>query len=386
MHVDNGVATRSFKAATGESEHFISVEAPAGLSLAEQLDVVEEHYAAARNALGLAPETAIFRRIFVSDVMNQVAVVRHSGLFAEPSDGPGAISIVQQPPLPDSKIALLAYHLESKTPIAKHCLSPKHVLIEKGGLTHLWSTRLCAGAYGSPASVVAQTREIFDDLINTLSSQGGTLRDHCVRTWIFLKDVDVFYQGMVESRSELFLQQGLTRDTHYIASTGIEGACAHRYDLVAMDAYSIIGLAPKQMSHLNDFDRLCETKDYNVTFERGTRIAYADRSHHFISGTASIDSAGRVVHPGDVLRQLDRALGNVDALLRSGSATLDDMMHFTVYLRDPTDFGRVDSYLSERFPQLPILIVQGAVCRPEWLIEVEGVAVVANDSPALPAF
>lgn len=386
MHVDNGVATRSFKAATGESEHFISVEAPAGLSLAEQLDVVEEHYAAARNALGLAPETAIFRRIFVSDVMNQVAVVRHSGLFAEPSDGPVAVSIVQQPPLPDSKIALLAYHLESKTPIAKHCLSPKHVLIEKGGLTHLWSTRLCAGAYGSPASVVAQTREIFDDLINTLSSQGGTLRDHCVRTWIFLKDVDVFYQGMVESRSELFLQQGLTRDTHYIASTGIEGACAHRYDLVAMDAYSIIGLAPKQMSHLNDFDRLCETKDYNVTFERGTRIAYADRSHHFISGTASIDSAGRVVHPGDVLRQLDRALGNVDALLRSGSATLDDMMHFTVYLRDPTDFGRVDSYLSERFPQLPILIVQGAVCRPEWLIEVEGVAVVANDSPALPAF
>ena len=386
MHVDNGVATRSFKAATGESEHFISVEAPAGLSLAEQLDVVEEHYAAARNALGLAPETAIFRRIFVSDVMNQVAVVRHSGLFAEPSDGPVAVSIVQQPPLPDSKIALLAYHLESKTPIAKHCLSPKHVLIEKGGLTHLWSTRLCAGAYGSPASVVAQTREIFDDLINTLSSQGGTLRDHCVRTWIFLKDVDVFYQGMVESRSELFLQQGLTRDTHYIASTGIEGACAHRYDLVAMDAYSIIGLAPKQMSHLNDFDRLCETKDYNVTFERGTRIAYADRSHHFISGTASIDSAGRVVHPGDVLRQLDRALGNVDALLRSGSATLDDMMHFMVYLRDPTDFGRVDSYLSERFPQLPILIVQGAVCRPEWLIEVEGVAVVANDSPALPAF
>ena len=386
MHVDNGVATRSFEAATGGSEHFICVEAPASLSLAEQLDVVEEHYAAARNALGLAPETAIFRRIFVSDVMNQVAVVRRSGLFAEPSDGPVAVSIVQQPPLPDSKIALLAYHLESKTPIAKHCLSPKHVLIEKGGLTHLWSTRLCAGAYGSPASVVAQTREIFDDLINTLSSQGGTLRDHCVRTWIFLKDVDVFYQGMVESRSELFLQQGLTRDTHYIASTGIEGACAHRYDLVAMDAYSIIGLAPKQMSHLNDFDRLCETKDYNVTFERGTRIAYADRSHHFISGTASIDSAGRVVHPGDVLRQLDRALGNVDALLRSGSATLDDMMHFTVYLRDPTDFGRVDSYLSERFPQLPILIVQGAVCRPEWLIEVEGVAVVANDSPALPAF
>lgn len=384
--MDNRLATRSFRGTTGGAEHFISVEATAGLDLAEQVALVETRYAEARQALGLAPETALFRRIFVSDAINQAALIRDSDLFGEPADSPVAVSIVQQPPLPDAKIALLAYHVESEAPVLKHRLSPKHLLVEKSGLTHLWSTRLCAGAYGSSASVVAQTREIFGDLIDALSSQGGTLRDHCVRTWIYLKDVDVFYQGMVESRSELFLRQGLTKDTHYIASTGIEGACAHRYDLVAMDAYSILGLAPRQMSHLNDLDRLCLTKDYDVTFERGTRIAYADRSHHFISGTASIDNAGRVVHPGDVVRQLDRALENVDAVLRSGSATLDDMMYFTVYLRDPTDLPRVDRYLSERFPGLPIVIVHAAVCRPEWLIEVEGVAVVANNEPGLPAF
>jgi len=362
------------------------VRAPAGLSLAEQLDLVEKRYAEARKAIGLAPETAIFRRVFVSDAMNQATSIRDSRLFDEAPAGPVAVSIVQQPPLPGSKIALLAYHVESEAPVVKRRLSPKHVVIEKGGMTHLWSTRLCAGAYGSPAAVAAQTRQIFDELIGTLSSQGGTLRENCVRTWIYLKDVDVFYQGMVASRIELFAQQGLTGDTHYIASTGIEGACAHRYDLVAMDAYSILGLVPGQVSYLNDFDRLCPTDDYNVTFERGTRIAYADRAHYWISGTASIDTAGRVVHPGDVLRQLERALGNVDALLRSGSASLDDMMHFTLYLRDPTDFTRVDGYLSERFPGVPVLIVQGAVCRPDWLIEVEGIAAVDNDEPALPDF
>jgi enamine deaminase RidA (YjgF/YER057c/UK114 family) len=386
MHPGNASSSRSFEGTTGGAEHFMSVEAPAGLDLAGQLDFVVKRYAETTQALGLAPETAVFRRVFVSDVINQAARVRDSGLFAEPTGSPVAVSIVQQAPLPDSKIALLAYHVAGGTPVAKRRLSPKHVLVEKSGLAHLWSTRLCAGAYGSSASVVAQTREIFDDLIGALSSQGGTLRDNCVRTWIYLKDVDVFYQGMVESRGELFAQQGLTRDTHYIASTGIEGACAHRYDLVAMDAYSILGLAPRQMSHLNDFDRLCATKEYNVTFERGTRIAYADRSHHFISGTASIDNAGRVVHPGDVLRQLERALENVEALLRSGSASLDDMMQFTVYLRDPTDYARVDGYLRERFPGLPTVIVHAAVCRPEWLIEIEGVAVAANDQPALPAF
>ena len=89
---------------------------------------------------------------------------------------------------------------------------------------------------------------------------------------------------------------------------------------------------------------------------------------------------------GDVLRQLDRALGNVEALLRSGAAGLADMMYLLVYLRDPTDFARVEGYLADRFPGLPILIVQGAVCRPDWLVEVEGIGVAPNAEPALPPF
>lgn len=386
MQHDKGIASRSFRGESGGAEHFISIEASAGLAFAEQLHLVEQRYAAVREALNLAPESAVFRRVFVSDVMNQAAPVRSSSLCGTRAEGPVAVSIVQQPPLPGAKIALLAYHITGDAGVAKRRMSPNHVLVEKNGLRHLWSTTLCAGADAAPASAAEQTRDIFADLIDTLAGAGGTLRDHCVRTWIYLKDVDVFYRDMVESRIELFQRQGLTADTHYIASTGIEGACAHRYDLVAMDAYSILGLAPEQMSYLNDFDRLCPTRNYGVTFERGTRIAYADRSHHFISGTASIDGTGAVVHRGDVLRQLDRALDNVDALLRSGRAGLDDMMHLTVYLRDPADFARVDGYLAERFRGLPLLIVHGAVCRPEWLIEVEGVAAVAGDAPALPAF
>lgn len=385
MYVDDRPASRCFQGTDG-AEHFISVEAPPQLGLTEQIQCIERRYSEACETLDLPRETAVFRRIFVSDVINQATLVRNSELFGGSPDSPVAVSIVQQPPLPGSKIALFAYHIASGMPVTKRRLSPKHLVAEKSGLRHLWSTRLCAGAYGSSASALAQTREVFNDLIGALSSEGGNLRDHCVRTWIYLKDVDVFYQAMVDSRSELFRQEGLTKETHYIASTGIEGACAHRYDLVAMDAYSVLGLVPGQVSHLSDLDHLCPTHDYSVTFERGTRIAYADRSHLFISGTASIDGAGRVVHPGDVLRQLERALKNMDALLRSGSATLADMMHLTVYLRDPTDFPRVAGYLSERFPALPIAIVHAAVCRPEWLVEIEGIAIASNADPKLPAF
>jgi enamine deaminase RidA (YjgF/YER057c/UK114 family) len=382
----NGVRSKGFRGTSGGAEHFISIEAQCGLGLAAQIAQVERRYATARAALGLADETAVFRRIFVSDVMNQAARVRDSALVRAAPDDPVAVSLVQQAPASGAKIALLAYHLDDPT-LRKQRLSKHDLLVENNGRRHLWTTGLCASENDDAlASPSVQTRAVFGDLIGALTSQGGTLRDNCVRTWIYLKDVDVFYQGMVASRGELFAEHGLTGDSHFIASTGIEGACAHRYDLVAMDAYSSLDLEQRQVSYLNDFERLCATKDYNVHFERGTRVAYADRAHHFISGTASIDKEGQVVHPGDVLRQLDYAVGNVEALLRSGGARLADLMHLIVYLRDPTDFARVEARLAESLPDLPTIIVQGAVCRPQWLVEVEGVAIAAHDAPTLPRF
>jgi len=245
---------------------------------------------------------------------------------------------------------------------------------------------MCAGAHSGPASVGTQTWEVFGDLIGSLSENGANLREHCVRTWLYIKDVDVFYRGMVESRGRLFRQHGMTENTHYIASTGIEGACAHQHDVVLMDAYSLLDMRPGQISYLNDLDKLCPTKFYNVHFERGTKLIFGDRAHYFISGTASIDRAGRVVHPGNVERQLDRALANVDGLLASGGACLEDMTHLIVYLRDAADYERIRSALFERLPQIPAVFVKGPVCRPEWLVEVEGIAVTAHDAPELPFF
>lgn len=384
--LDHGLAVSTFRGASGDAEHIITIEAPGDLSLRGQIDIIGQRYAEAMQALRLPPETAIFRRLYLSDAANQATQVRDSALFQEPFDSPVAVSIVQQPPLPGGKVAMLAYHIDSQTPPTKRCDPQGHLIVEKGSFGHLWTTRLCASNTASATSPAAQTQEIFGRLIDTLASNGAALAQNCVRTWIYVKDVDVFYQEINDARGALFDRHGLTRDTHYLASTGIEGSCAHRYDVMLMDAYSILGLQPAQVTYLSAHDRLCDTKDYNVTFERGTRIAYADRAHHFISGTASIDPAGQVVHPGDVRRQLDRALGNVEALLRSGDATLADMTHLIVYLRDPSDYPLVEGAIAERFPELPRLTVRGAVCRPEWLVEVEGIAIAPHHAPDLPAF
>ena len=386
MSVLQGIATSSFRVPGGADEHMIAIEAPAAGGFDFQLDALTQRYAEAVQSLRIAPDSAVFRRVYVSDAANQAAAVRDSPLAREPGDAVPAVSVVQQPPAAGAKLALLAWHLDAPAGAGRRRHGPGEMLLERNGRGHLWTTGACAGATLAPVPTAAQTEAVFDRLSARLTADGGSLAGNCIRTWIYVRDVDTFYQEMVDARTALFARAGLRRDTHYIASTGIAGACAHRYDTVLMDAWSVLGLQPGQVSYLNDFDRLCPTHDYNVTFERGTRVAYGDRAHCLISGTASIDAAGQVVHRGDVARQLDRALENVAALLADGGAGLDDLTHLLVYLRDTADTPWVEAALAERFPALPVLVLRGAVCRPEWLVEVEGIAVTADGRAGLAPF
>lgn len=384
--LSRGVAVRSFTSPSGNTERYLTVEAPGTLDLRQQLEVINERYAKVMQDLQLTPESAVFRRLYVSDAINQFKIVRQSSLYRSSNNNPVAVSLIEQPPLPNGKVAMLAYHLESPNGLIKRNLLRSHVMIERGALRHLWTTGLCTANDSHASTASSQTTEIFEGLAAELAAADATLADNCMRTWIYVKNVDVFYEEMVAARQAVFERYGLTKHTHFIASTGIEGACGDRYDVVSIDAYSILGLARQQVSYLRAYDRLCDPKDYNVGFERGTRIDYADRTHLLISGTASINPSGEVVHVGDIGRQLEYALENIEGLLRSANAHLDDMTHFLVYVRDPSDYPRVAGYFAERFPETPRLVLRAPVCRPEWLVEIEGIAVIPNDAPNLPSF
>lgn len=53
-----------------------------------------------------------------------------------------------------------------------------------------------------------------------LIREGVTLRDDCQRTWLYVADIDNQYAGMVRARNDLFVTQGLTADTHFMAIRG----------------------------------------------------------------------------------------------------------------------------------------------------------------------
>ena len=128
--------------------------------------------------------------------------------------------------------------------------------------------------------------------------------------------------------------------------------------------------------YLYALENLSPTHIYGVTFERATRMIYGDRSHYYISGTASIDKAGEILHVGDVRTQTERVFDNIEALLAEGNGKLADMKQAIIYLRDGADMNIVKEVVDRRMsPETGRMIVRGPVCRPGWLVEIEGIAV-----------
>jgi enamine deaminase RidA (YjgF/YER057c/UK114 family) len=224
----------------------------------------------------------------------------------------------------------------------------------------------------------AQMGEIFEGYDASLAGKGMDVARNCLRTWIFVRDVDDNYGGVVKGRRDYFNRIGLTPDTHFIASTGIAGFSADPRQLVRMDAYAIDGLKDGQIQYLHAYDHLSPTALYGVTFERGTAVTYGDRKHVFISGTASIDKDGEVVHPGDPEKQTERMLENVDALLKEAGAGFDDIAYCLVYLRNADDYLCVKAVLQRDCPTLDPIYVLAPVCRPAWLVEMECMAVTGD--------
>ena len=203
---------------------------------------------------------------------------------------------------------------------------------------------------------------------------------------MFVNDIDLNYGGVVRARNQVFFTQGLTQNTHFIASTGIGGRQQDPNVLSQMDNYAIAGVKPEQIHYLYAPTHLNRTSDYGVSFERGTYVDYADRRHVFISGTASINNKGEVMYAKDVEQQTRRMWENVEALLAEAECTFDDVCEMIVYLRDIADYDLVSALYQERFPGKPVVIVHAPVCRPGWLVEMECTAVKAIDKPELPKF
>lgn len=246
------------------------------------------------------------------------------------------------------------------------------IIIKHGGYIHFW----CYGQNDSVNDSEKQTDLIFKDLLTILEKNNLSLKDNCIRTWILVDDIDNNYLGMVKARNDCFAANGLTKDNHFISSTGIN--CQHRQGTkVTMESYSIGGITPEQITFLKGYSHLNPTYEYGVSFERGTVLTFGDRKHVYISGTASINNRGEVMWIGNLNKQVERAFENVAVLLEEAGCEFTDIAQMIIYLRDPDGYAIVEEYMSRFYPYIPKVIVNAPVCRKDWLVEIECMAIKA---------
>jgi enamine deaminase RidA (YjgF/YER057c/UK114 family) len=101
----------------------------------------------------------------------------------------------------------------------------------------------------------------------------------------------------------------------------------------------------------------------------------------FVSGQVALDSDGNLVGPGDCGAQAVQCLRNVGAALEAAGGQRDDLVKVSTFLVDVADY---DAYASARLAMFPengpasATVIIAALVKPEFLIEIEAVAIVGD--------
>jgi len=86
---------------------------------------------------------------------------------------------------------------------------------------------------------------------------------------------------------------------------------------------------------------------------------------------------------GDPAAQTEQAMSNIETLLREAGARLEHICKITIYLTDPrfreAVYRTVGRRLRGVYPVSTGIVVAG-LARPEWLVELDVIAVIPDES------
>lgn len=234
------------------------------------------------------------------------------------------------------------------------------------------------------ASFEARIQEAYARLLTLIDSEGYP---HLLRIWNFFPGIgdrhDELDRYMVFCRGRHQALEG-----HYGKLSGwlpAASAVGTRHGGIVI--YFLAGRAPgRHRENPRQMSAYCYPSQYgpkSPSFARATLVRDAQRDVLYISGTASI-IGHESRHPGDPAAQLDETLANIKALIDSAATEegvalrgFASLTHLKVYIRHPGDTAQIRTRLQALLPQTTqCLYLEAEICRPELLLEIEGIAAV----------
>ncbi|HEV7733661.1 MAG TPA: RidA family protein [Candidatus Binatia bacterium] len=241
-------------------------------------------------------------------------------------------------------------------------------IVRLGDRTSVHTTNV----YGEGQGAQEQALGMFHAAERLLDQCGMGFGD-VVRTWIQLRDIDRDYGALNSARREFFESRGIGRRP---ASTGVQGTPFPDAHDVVMSLTAVRSSRPLDATVIST-PTLNEAWSYGADFSRGLRLVEANQVTLHVSGTASIDEAGRTVHVGDFAAQAERMLHNISTLLAGQGATFSDLASAITYLKRAEDAAALQAIFQRRgFRGFPSAVVHAPLCRPELLCEAEAVSIL----------
>ncbi len=257
---------------------------------------------------------------------------------------------------------------------------------------HVAPETAASGVYERSLSGFAKMQEIL--------AKANARFDQVVRTWLYLGDIvgpegeTQRYKELNRARTDFYAPFRFTADhvpaavngEVYPASTGIG---ADNRDIlmsclaIATDRKDLIIRPLENPLQTSAFDYAPCYGVKSPKFSRATALTTGKCATIFISGTASITSS-ESRHLNDAEAQTHQTLDNIAALIsednfarhqmRGLGATLGDLAFARVYIKRQEDYRGVRAVCEDRLGELPTVYAVADVCRPELLVEIEGVA------------
>jgi enamine deaminase RidA (YjgF/YER057c/UK114 family) len=111
-----------------------------------------------------------------------------------------------------------------------------------------------------------------------------------------------------------------------------------------------------------------------------SQVASATGRMVFVAGQVALDEQGSLVGPDDVARQAEQVFRNITAALTAAGSSFRDVVKLNYYVVDIGTLPAIrlvrDRYVDTTNPPAATAVEVRALFRPEYLIEVEAVAVV----------
>lgn len=312
---------------------------------------------------------------------------------------------VPQPPCDGALLAVevIAQECGPNSGVCVEHKGEKLTVLRHSGLTWYYA---CEQEPENPCwSMYSQSVGMFQNLDKTFTKQGIPF-ENVIRTWLYLGNITnptyselegetQRYKELNRARTDFFRDirffDGVTDSpwTHavYPASTGIGGdgdnvvmsALAVKFD--EPHTGTIIPLENPQQTSAFDYGEQYSIK--SPKFARALLLATPACGAIFVSGTASITEQ-ETRYLEDPEKQTELTLDNIAVLIDEKNLTahgrpgfgcdLSGLVSARVYVKRPEDYEKIRAVCERRIPDVPKVYTIADVCRPDLLVEIEGMA------------